>query len=73
MGTAMTSPRIIASTASSTVTGMAFASATAIGSSVKMEYAGVEAHHLPDPDEVLLVVRQVEPEVARAASAAPSR
>ena len=40
IGTAMTRPRIIASTASSTVTGMAFASATAIGSLVKMEYPG---------------------------------
>jgi hypothetical protein len=41
MGTAMTRPRIMASTASSTVTGMDFLRATEMGSLVKMESPGL--------------------------------
>ena len=37
MGTAMTKPKTIASVASSSVTGMAFRSATGMGSLVKIE------------------------------------
>ena len=63
IGMAMTRPRIIASAASSSVTGIAFLSATGMGSLVKIECPGLKRDHLPEPQEVLLVVRLVEAEV----------
>ena len=53
----------MASVASSRVTGIAFLSATGMGSLVKMESPGLKLTICQTQTQVLLVVRQVEPEI----------
>ena len=59
----MTSPMTIARVASSRVTGIAFLSDTEIGSFGEDGIARTEAHHLPEPEQILLVVGPIETEI----------